>query len=206
MPKGYTDKIAIENYLLQEIEDTFNDQLNDYISSAERIIDEITGRNFVADSEASARLYDGDGSEDLLIDDCIEVTEVAVGNDSYGSGFTTVAATGADRYFTYPANNDARNVPIDKIRLNARLWTIGNQNNKVTAKWGYSEEAPEDIRFAATVFVAGILNQNRQGGDQIKSERIGNYQVTYNSDNGSDSWADFEQAKRILDRYKVIHI
>ena len=206
MVKGYTDKIAIENYILQEIGETFDDQLDDYMENVERIIDEMTGRNFVADSEASARLYDGDGTEDLLIDECVEVTEVATGNDGYGSGFTTVAASGADRYFSYPANHTVLSVPINKISLNARCFTHGKQNNKVTAKWGYSVECPADIRFAATVFVAGILNQNRQGGDQIKSEKIGNYQVTYNTDQGADSWADFQQAKAILDRYKVIHI
>jgi hypothetical protein len=166
----------------------------------------MTGRNFVADASATARLYDGDGTEELLIDDCIAVTEVAVGNDSYGSGFSAVASSGADRYFTYPANHAVLEVPITKIKLNARCFACGSQNNKITAKWGYSEEAPSDIRFAATVFVAGILNQNRQGGDQVKSEHIGNYTVTYNTDQGADSWSDFQKALDIVKRYAKINI
>lgn len=205
-PKGYTTIENIENYILQEIEEAFQPQVEAWIAGVERVIDQITGRNFVADEVASARLYDGDGSDDLLIDDCIAVTEVATGNDSYGGGFTIVPSTGADRYFTYPANHDVLSIPITKIKLNARCFTHGNQNNKITAKWGYSEEAPADIQFAATVFVAGILNQNRQGGDQVKSESIGNYSVTYNTDLGSDSWADFQKAIEIIKTYTKINI
>jgi hypothetical protein len=82
----------------------------------------------------------------------------------------------------------------------------GKQNHRITGKWGYSETVPADIQFVATVFVGGILNQHRQGGDEIKSEKIGNYQVTYNTDNGSNSWADFAKAKEILDMYKRLLI
>jgi len=65
---------------------------------------------------------------------------------------------------------------------------------------------PADIEFAATVFVAGVLNQHRQGGDQIKSESIGNYQVTYNTDKEGDSFGDFTRAKEILSAYTKLNI
>ncbi len=205
-PKGYTNKQAIENYLLIEIDDSFNSQVDAWMASIERIIDNYTSRNFKADSTASARVYDGDGTNELIVDECIEVTKVEVGNSSYGDSFAEVSSTGADKYFTYPANATARMVPIHKISLSARCFPSGYQNNRVTAKWGYSITPPEDITFAATVFVAGVINQSRGGGDEIKSESIGSYSVTYNSDKGSNSWADFERAKQILDQYKRINI
>jgi len=58
----------------------------------------------------------------------------------------------------------------------------------------------------ATVLVAGIINEQRQGGSEVKSERIGNYQVTYNSDKGSNSFADLKRAIEIIDQYRRINI
>lgn len=205
-PKGYTNKGEIENYILNEINETYDDQLDSFIAGVETTIDQITGRNFIADSSATARLYDGDDTQELLIDDCVEVTRVDVGADSYGGTFVEVASSGADRFFSYPANHLVSGVPIRKIVCNSRNFPSGMQNNRVTAKWGYSVEVPADIKFVATVFVAGILNQSRQGGDEVKSERIGNYTVTYNTDSKENSWADFEKAKMILEKYAKINL
>lgn len=202
--KGYTSEEKIENYILQDIDATFSTQIEGWIESVENIIDQITGRNFIADTVATARLYDGDGDGDrtLLIDDCVSVTKVEVGNDSYGSTFTEIESSGSDRYFLEPTNYSVKEIPITSVILNSRMWAEGKQNNQITAKWGYSAAVPSDIEFAATVLVAGILNQQRQGGDEIKSEKIGNFSVAYNSDNGQNSFADFANAMKILDRYK----
>lgn len=205
-PKGYTTIEAVENYILQEIEEAFQPQVETWIAGVEKIIDQITGRNFVADESATARVFDGDGTTTLLIDDAIAVTLVESGLDEYGGTFQTVGATGPDRYFLEPANYAAKSEPIYKIALSARCFPSGKQNNRVTAKWGYSAEAPADIQFAATVFVAGILNQHRQGGEEIKSEHIGNYTVTYNTDSQSNSWADFQRAMAILSSYTKLNI
>lgn len=204
--KGYTNKEEVENYILKSIVSDFEDQLDSYIEAVEKTIDNITGRNFIADSTASERVYDGDGECDLLIDDAVQVTKVETGLDSYGGNFQEVISSGPDRYFLEPANYAALGRPIRKISLSSRIWPEGKQNNRITAKWGYSVTVPSDIKFAATVFVAGILNQTRQGGSEIKSEKIGNYQVTYNTEDGKNSWADFENAKAILESYRIINI
>lgn len=204
--KGYTTEAKVENYILNEIDSSFSAQISSWIEGVERIIDQITGRNFKADDTATTRVYDGDGEAELLIDDAVAVTKVEVGQDSYGSTFEEISATGSDRYFLEPNNYAARGVPIRKVSLSARCFPKGKQNNRITAKWGYSAAVPADIEFAATVFLAGILNQHRQGGDQVKSEKIGNYQVTYNTDKGNDSWGDFAEAKAILEAYRRINI
>ena len=204
--KGYTNKTNIENYIYQEIDDTYNTQIDAWIAAVERIIDSITGRNFKADETATARLYDGDETNELIIDECIQVTVVEVGTDSIGSTFTTIPSTGSGRYFTYPANALAKGVAINQIALSDRCFPGGMQNNRITAKWGYSATPPEDITFVATVFVAGIINQERQGGSEIKSETIGNYSVSYNSDKGDNSWADFARAKEILAQLTLLRI
>jgi len=206
MAKGYTTEAKIENYILTEIDASYAATVTDIIESVEDTIDLETGRNFIADTTATARLFNGQGDRALIIDDAIEITLVEVGLDDFGGSFLTIGNTGSNRYFTEPANHVAKLKPVTKLLLRDRVFTTGVQNHRITGKWGYSENVPSNISFAATVFVAGILNQSRQGGDQIKSERIGNYQVTYNSDNGKDSWSDFERAMEILNNYKRYHL
>jgi len=204
--KGYTTKTKVENYILQDIDSSFDTQIDNWIEGIEKTIEQITGRIFIADAVASARLYDGDGTQELLIDDCISVSKVEVGEDDYGNTFTEIVATGSDRYFLEPVNYSSRGWPISRIILRARTWAEGRQNNRITARWGYSTAVPKDIEFACTVLVAGILNQHRQGGDEIKSEKIGNYQVTYNTELGDNSFADFKNAMSILESYTKLNI
>lgn len=201
--KGYTTEEKIEQYTLTDIASSFSAQIALWIEAVENHIDLITGRNFIADSSASARYFDGDDEYDLLIDDAVELTEVAVGEDDYGGSFTVMNATGPSRYFAEPANASAKGQPITKLVLQSRPWPQGKQNNKITAKWGYSVAVPADIEFAATVLVAGIINAQRKDTKEISSEKIGNYAVTYSSDKEK---GDFEQAMTILQKYTKILI
>lgn len=208
--KGYTSKSNIENYLGESLDADGVAQLDAWIEAIENFIDKYTGRNFKADSSASKRLFDGAGDQELIIDDAIEVTEVERGLDSYGGNFQEINAlssdTGGDVYIPLPANYSERGVPITAIKLISRRWPTGTQNNRITAKWGYSENVPKDIENVATIFVAGIYNQERQGGSEVKSEKIGDYQVTYTSDQGNNSFADYREAYRTLDSYKKLRI
>ena len=206
MAKGYTTEAKIENYILTDIDPSYADTVTEIIEGVEDLIDMETGRNFIADADATPRLFSGQGDRALIIDDAIDISLVEVGTDDFGGSFITIGNSGSNRYFTEPSNHVAKKKPITKLLLRDRTFTAGVQNHRITGKWGYSEEVPSNISFAATVFVAGILNQSRKGGDQVKSERIGNYQVTYNSDNGKDSWSDFERAMSILDGYKRYHL
>jgi hypothetical protein len=92
-------------------------------------------------------------------------------------------------------------VPIYGLEFSARDWTMGVQNNRITAQWGYSVAVPSDIAFAATVFVAGIINYRNEPSAK-QSEKIGNYAVTYGE--GSSSWADYQSAMAILNKYAKI--
>lgn len=205
--KGYTTKASIEKYGTITIDPSFDTELAEIIEGVERTIDQLTGRNFKADTVATARLFDGCGEAVLLIDDAIEITLVEVGLDEYGSSFLTIPGSGANRYFTDPANHTALGVPVTKITLNAETFIPGKQNQRITGKWGYSAAVPLDIKRAATVFAFGVMNaENNIGGASVKSERIGNYNVTYNTDNGKDSWTDFENAMAALDAYKRYYL
>ncbi len=192
--KGYTDKTSIQNYLLTEIDSSFEDQLNAFIEQAEDIIDQQTDRNFKADSTDSARLYDGDGERDILIDDCQSVSKVRIGTPD-GVIESEDEVPGTD-YKLYPANEK----PKTKIRLLYGRATRGSQNVEVTGKWGYSASVPAAIRFVATVLVAGMIQAAGPKSDSdVQSMTVGRYTVTYKN---KDQITDYQRAMDTLETYK----
>lgn len=190
MAKKYCTKADIENYLLIDIDANFNNQIDSWIESASEHIRLSTNRDWLADSEASDRYFDGTGYQDLHIDDFIGTPTVAVGED-YGVNFTTITD-----FIVQPYNTENKHTII---RTGTNL-PLGIKNMRVGAKWGYGEEVPQDIRHATTVFASAIvLAQTNQDGE-IASEKIGNYQVTYKNDQHKD---DFAQAMDIINNRRV---
>lgn len=198
MDKGYTTEAKIENFLNVSITEG---DANSFILAAQSYIDNYTQRNFKADSSASSRLFNGNDRQDLMIDDCIEVTKVEVGTNQWGDSFDEMDNTGSTpEYYLLPANYSERGVPIRKIGLRYRYWIWGHANHRITAKWGYSENVPNDISFAATVIASGMYYANRgENTGAIQSEKIGNYSVSYAEQAG---FSDLETAKQVLNSYK----
>ena len=187
--KGYTSRQQIENYLLITVDPSFYTQINSWIEQIETYIDKTTGRNFIADTVASAKLYDGDGTSELLIDDCVDVTEVKIDDD--------VLVEGTDEdYLVYPAND----LPKTKIKLLNDIFSHYNrQTISITGKWGYSVAVPTDITMVATVLVAGMVNYSLNAEGEIKSRSIGTYSVTFKDEK---QWQDFDRVQKVLDYYK----
>ncbi|XOB41795.1 MAG: hypothetical protein ACKKMS_00125 [Candidatus Nealsonbacteria bacterium] len=180
--KNYCEIEDIENYLLTEIDVAFESQVERWIEAMERHIDKETGRNFKADEESSVRKFDGDGEQDLFIDDCIEVEKIEV--------------DGAEKeHWLYPSDE----LPYTKVILKDSVFTKGNQNIEITAKWGYSEDVPADIEFACTVLVAGIINRSLSHEGEVQSKTVGPYSVTFKTEK---QWSDFEQIEGTLEKYK----
>ncbi|MFZ2152286.1 MAG: hypothetical protein WAV09_04220 [Minisyncoccia bacterium] len=190
--KGYTNKTEIENYLLIDIDASFWTQVERWIEDIETYIDQKTGRNFIADSVASAHKYDGDNTSTLLIEDCVEVTEVKIGTDTP----LVVDESGEDdEYFVYPANM----LPKTKIRLTGGYFPKWPpQTVSIKAKWGYSAAVPADIRNAATILVAGIINYSLNADGEVKSMSIGRYTVTYKDEK---QWQDFDRMEEVFKSY-----
>lgn len=185
-----TTREKIESYLLVSIDDDYVEQVEEFIAAVTAYIERFTGRTFAYDSgaEATAKLYDGNNTDELSIDDAVEVTQVKIGDDILST----------TDFVLYPSNR----LPKTRIVLPYRYFTAGNQNVTVTAKWGYGEEVPEDLSFAATVMVGAIINaqQSTSNGGDVQSETIGRYSVTYTS--GSTQEHDFSKAKDILKMYR----
>ena len=199
--REYTNQKQIENYLNTTINSGDADA---YIKAAQRFIEKYTARVFRSDSIATPRLFDGVGKQELLIDDCTEITIVQVGNDLWGDTFTTVSAGGGSGYYTLPTNALVHDLPITKLLLRSRLFISGHANHKITAKWGFAVKPPEDIMFVATVLASAMYYANRgENSGPVKSEKIGEYAVSY-ADNGK--YDDKVQAIDILDSYKKMFI
>jgi hypothetical protein len=187
MAKGYTTKSDIEDFMLKTIDTSFDARIAIWIEAIENYIDKLTGRNFVADSAASVKKYDGDNYAQMVVDDFIlDEAGITVVIDG-----ATIASTD---YLLYPANGARKN----KVALTAGIFTRGQQNIEITAKWGYSEECPADVRLAATTLVAGVIGC-APGNKSVRSESIGSYSVSYDSDTG---WQSFDNAMKILSAYK----
>ena len=193
--KGYTNEAQV-----QEILGTSSSVSDLNIEIAENIIDNYTSRNFIADTEATARYFDGNFSDRIMIDECVDITQIDINGDRIlATGFTTIT-----KYYEYPDNYESRNLPIDLVVLYETYFTKGRQNQKITAKWGYSVTCPADVSFAAAAICAGILTYGSGGNVKgVKSEKIGNYSVSYATEEG---WLAFNRAKEILGVYKKIDL
>lgn len=196
MPKGYTNKTAIENYLLQSIDITFNSQLNSWIESVEKLIDNMTRRNFIADASGSEsqKTYDGNGKFEMRFDNFVVEDATDLSNLILTIGDPAVTISTDDMYLE-PVNNDQKN----KIILKNTNFIVGRQLIKLTARFGYSAEVPADIELAATILVAGILNFANNTKGKVQSETVGRYSVTYKSEKG---FTDYNNAIKIIKAYK----
>lgn len=194
---AYTTEAKLETFLGTSIT---SGEADDAIAGAEDIINQWTDRDFEADDEASSRYFSGNDTSYLLIDECIEITKVELALDMYGDSYETLSEGVSNGYYPLPRDYSERGKPIHELHGRGRIWVVGEGNHRITAKWGYSEDAPAAIVTAATILAAGIYNSGRtdQAGT-IQSEKIGNYAVSYNS---KDGWAALERAKQILEQYK----
>lgn len=197
--RKYTTDNLISDYLNTS---AIDDVVIPYILATQKYIESYTQRIFKADESATARLYNGNGTQVLYIDDCISVSTVEVGNDKWGDTFSTISASGSDRYYLLPTNYSEEELPINRIGLRSRYFIEGHANHRITAKWGAYENVPQDLKFAATVIASGMYYANRgENTGAIKSEKIGDYSVSYSDEGGLK---DLQVAVSILDSYKKI--
>ncbi len=91
----------------------------------------------------------------LVIDDCVEITEVKV----YSDASTSVVFTD---YELYPL----RGLPIEGIRrTDGKDWPISPIYTGVTARWGHRTEIPYDVRETAIIEVIRSHFSGQAGND-----------------------------------------
>lgn len=194
----YCEKSDVEKFLGT----TIDTSIDIYIKSATDIIEKETGRVFTKNPEIvkeEERKFSGDNTDELIIDDIFEITKVEVGSDLYGDVKDEIDE---EDYILLPLNADKKGRPFTNIKLKYSVFPFGWGNHTITGKFGYGS-LPDDIKFACIALSAGIYNFST-GGDEIKSERIGAYDVTYSGD--SKGWTDLDRVKEILQRYRRYYL
>jgi hypothetical protein len=192
---NYTTEEHVENYALTDIDAGFSTTLTAWISAMSKMMDRRANRT-LATGTSSVRKYDGNGETEMLIDECCNITAITVdGVDVFGKALQ------------YPANASNQY----KLSFDQDTFSKGRQNVIVTGKFAMNSvsadtavaEVPDDIRFICTVLVAGIVNNSNNQNDAVKSEKIGNFSVTYNDPNQRK---DFMMVKRMLEGYRRIAV
>lgn len=183
--KGYTNKDAIEKYMLIDIDDSFDEQIDEWIQAVEEYIDGVTNRDYSVadeDAETSDRTFDGDGTSTLDIDPAVEIEEVRFSE--------TATPVDEDNYILYPIRKDT----TTKIKLRYLKFPKGLQNIYVKANWGYAT-VPMSIKLAATILVTGIINYAWNSDGEVQSMTIGRYSVSYKD---KSQLSDFDKVDDML--------
>jgi hypothetical protein len=172
---AYTDSTKIEAYVGSDIS-SYNGVLSSWISSVKAFIDKYCDTTFEA-SDEQTRYYAGDGSKVLLIDPATSVTSIQI-LDTSGDVESTLSAGLGNDYVLEPANETAKTSVVLLVTARIGGWTSRPQGIKIVGDFGASNSVPADIQLAATKLVAQLIKEANQGG-KVKSERLGEYQVTF---------------------------
>lgn len=184
-------KLAIGNLRSTDPDVLANIQM--FLDGAENAIDTAMNHphGFVADASASYRHYSADGSDELMIDECVEIVSVAV---KTGITVTTYTAwTTPSTYFAhdgdwypYPFNAEARGKPYTRIIVDPSggyaKFTDGKRKYptvRVSAKWGFSIEVPPLIKTICIAQAGRWYNQGQGGmSDFIADPETGELKYT----------------------------
>ena len=196
----YTTQAKILEYLGLSALPSPLTSLTNFINAVQKYIDNYCNRKFEQES-ATSKLYDGDGCGNLVIqDDILTLSKIEILDED---GDVEYTLDSSDDYFLYPANETPKKeIVINKDNAPIGIFPSGNQNIKLTGTFGNSATVPDDISLAATMLVAGIIEDNyvNATGD-IKSEKLGEYEVTF--DTSIKKNADKLKVLDILDSYRV---
>lgn len=183
------------------------------INAASRAIDNYCKRpmGFVADIDASTRDYVSNGDNWIAIDECVEITSVAVKTSYDASTFTSWAATD---WIAYSGANKSPNFndrPYSRIMCNPSgaytyfvrggtgsypqydykgYYSDTNQSEvilvptvRVTARWGYAEDVPNEISQACIIQASRWIKRAQSAwADAIGNETTGELRFTRNLD------------------------
>lgn len=191
---NYTTETAVENYLTLAIDDSFT-ELAEWISAQSRFMDRKCNRKLVAHESEEIKI-DGNNASSIVIPECAEISTVEVDE-------VDITA----QVLAYPTTQVAKN----ELKLNGSYFTRGLQNVAINGKFGMFPASdaddiasvPDDLQFACTVLVAGIVNNSANNRDAVKSEKVGQYSVTYND---PKQRKDYVQAMNTLAQYRRIAI
>lgn len=205
MARQYCTISEVENYMLIDIADGFQSQVEEWIEWMTEYIETQTGRVFEADAVNSEKIYEVNLERSISIAGSLASPMQLIIHDFVNTSTSVMKVTiddeelDEDEFLLYPAT--VEELPKTSIVLkkdSGLSFTQGEQNIKIEAKWGYSIDVPKSIRFATIVFVAGMINNSWSSEGEMKSVTIGSYSVSFKD---KKELQDFERIQGILNTY-----
>ena len=175
--------------------------INIYAEAITKYIEDYCGREFET-SVATSKVYDGQGTKEITIDDLYALTKIETLDED---GDVENTLDDSSEYYLYPENTTNKNlIKINTSNSPISIFPKGNQNVKVTASFGYSATVPEIISLAATKLVAGIISeQYLSDAGSVKKEKLGHYEIEYQD---IDKLVNSLGIDKILDQYRLIGV
>lgn len=171
---AYTTEVAIENYLQTDIDNSFSSQIADWISAAEKYINNYCNKpeGFEAVTQGTRYFEVKEGTKELLVDQFTNLTSVQIlEEDGVTVNRTLVENTD---FWAYPLNTTLKYRLVLMPGAAIYHWTK-NQRVKIVADWG---GVTKDIELATTMLVGKIIEKGMKGGT-VTSESLGDYSITY---------------------------
>lgn len=183
MPSRYTDQEKIEAFLQRDLTDREAVMVDYIITTVSETVKSYTGRNWkdlgaTAETEEETRVYNGNGSRELFIDDFEELTKIEF-LDSLGNLYEEIVDTD---YLTYPSGVDIGS----SLYLRGRRFPLGASNIRVTGKFT-SGPVPDYAIMAATKLAALEISGQGDQSQTMKSESIEGYSYTVGDNSSMES-------------------
>lgn len=169
-------------------ESTHDTILGTLVTQAEKMIFSYLGKNI--ESAVYTEYYDGDGSDELHVDQYPIISVTSIHNDTERV-FGSDTLIDSDNYVIY------ENEGIIRLFNDESSFTIGKRNIKIIYTAGYAS-VPSDITLAANKLVAHLFN--RRGADGHTQETLGSYSTSY------DKLGIPQDVKLMLDAYRRIAV
>lgn len=167
------------------------------LQAASRNIDRATNRldGFVADTVANARIYAGNGKPYQYIDECVEITLVAVKESATDDTYTSWATADWIGCSGDPEAPNFNDLPYDMVMVDPTgdesVFTSGKYTTRggfrpltdvhrgvptvqITARWGFAIEVPIDIKEACMMQAARWFKRFQSAmADTLASGELG---------------------------------
>ncbi len=210
MSREYCTIEEVENYMSVEIAEDFESNVESWIQWMTEYIETVTGRVFIADTSNSEKIYEVDLQRSVSVGGgIVSPTELVVSefvNTSTSSMKLTIddEELDGDEFLLYPATVEE----LPKTRLVLKedsgfVFTEGEQNIKVEAKWGHSIAVPGNIKFATIVLVAGMVNNSWSSEGEMSSVTMGRYTMSFKD---KKELQDFDRVQEILRMYTKVSL
>jgi len=194
---AYLTEGDLENYLVQDIDNTFSAWIATVIGMVEAYVDQYCGTDF-ENSGSTDKYFDGSGTKELVVGELQSVSALTV-LDINGTALQSLTE-GTD-YYLYPLNETIKNKVVLSDGGALAAFPDRIRAVKVTGVFGHST-VPAPIKLAAARLAAHIVNEGLKGG-RVSSETLGSYTISYQK---IDEDSDVLGIKTILNMYREIRL